>query len=159
MKKLVVFLGLCLVLVSKAFANDLSLVKNSTIQSGACDLTVHLKNGEFKSDLQRCYISVYDVVFGNLNNKRVAVLVSGEGGGGSGCFSYVRVMEKVGGKYKQISNNIDLGDRIDYKKAYIKGNILYVDYYEHGPNDCMACKPTLHKILKLKLINNKLVKI
>ncbi|HEX13392.1 MAG TPA: hypothetical protein ENO40_02770, partial [Desulfurella acetivorans] len=83
MKKLVVFLGLCLVLVSKAFANDLSLVKNSTIQSGACDLTVHLKNGEFKSDLQRCYISVYDVVFGNLNNKRVAVLVSGEGGGGS----------------------------------------------------------------------------
>ncbi len=152
-------LAMCLVIVTKAFSDDLSLVKNSTIQSGACDLKVHLKNGNFKSDAQRCYAGVVDEVFGSLDNKRIVVLVSDENGGGSGSFYYVRIMEKVGKQYKQISNNVELGDRIDYRKAYIKDNVLYVDYYDHGPNDCMACKPSLHKILRLKLINNKLVQI
>lgn len=159
MKKVLAILAMCLVFTTKGFSDDLSLVKNSTIKAGACSLSVNLKNGESKSELLSCYVSAIDVVFGVLNNKRIAVLVSDENGGGSGSFYFVRIMEKISNKYVQVSDNFELGDRINYKKVYIRNNIVYVDFFDRDPNACMACPATVHKILKLKLVNNKLVKI
>lgn len=159
MKKLLAILAICLVFTTGGFSDELSLVKNSTIKAGVGDMSVNLKNGKSNSEFLSCYVSAIDVVFGALNKKRIAVLVSDENGGGSGSFYFVRIMEKISNKYVQVSDNFELGDRIKYKKVYIRNNIVYVDFFDRDPNACMACPSIVHKILKLKLVNNKLVKI
>lgn len=106
------------------------------------DESMTLKNGEYSNIHDRCYASINNVVYGDINrdNQKDAFILLSYSGGGSGIFYYVIPIISKNGKIYQLKPTL-LGDRIDIKSIKIISNALVVNMITQGPDDA-ACCPT-----------------
>ena len=126
---------------------------------------VKLENGQyfkaFPGLAEGLDVRIYKdkIAFGDLNNdnKKDAAVVLTVNEGGSGDFRSLAIMLDKGNEPVHLTS-IGLGDRTIINSIDIQSGIITLDMVIQGPNDGMCC-PTLHKIFKYKLSENKLVEI
>jgi hypothetical protein len=127
--------------------------------------TVKLENGhyfkEFPGLAEGLDVSIYKnkIALGDLNNdnEKDAAVILDVTEGGSGDFRELAIMLNENNEPAYFTS-ISLGDRTIINSIDIQLGIITLNMVVQGPNDGMCC-PTLNKIFKYKLSENKLVEI
>ena len=103
--------------------------------------------------------SKYKIAFGDLNNdkKDDAAVILFSNTGGSGSWIDLAVILNSNGEPIFI-DSVPLGDKTRINSIIINKEIITLDMLIHGPNDAMCC-PTLERIAKYKLSENKLLEV
>lgn len=117
--------------------------------------TIPFENGQFNNG-EGTDLVLYSAV-GDLNGDGLddGAIVFFEEWGGSGRFMQLAVFLYKDGKPVQIGGR-DLEDRSSTKNLEIKHKVLTLDIMLHAPDD-PANSPTVHRIWKYRVKNNKLV--
>jgi len=127
---------------------------------------VRFKNGIYEKPYPNSasviHVGIYKnmIVLGNLNNddEKDAILIIDSYGGGSGHFYELAVVVNNHGKMIHLTS-ADLGDRVVINSISInEEREIILSMVTHGPNDALCC-PTLKKIVRYKLYENKLLEV
>jgi hypothetical protein len=136
-------------------------IANETYSIGNTKIT--LKDGVASTQIEgstgvRKTVLLEGPAFADVNGdgQKDAVLLIKDESGGSGTFYYVAaVLTKS--TTELATNSILLGDRIRIKEISVDNGIIYVTILDKEPTEAMSTKPTIEKILKFKIVGEKLV--
>lgn len=146
--------GLRAQLLSAAYV-EVPGVEPRTVVRLAGDVTEY---GDFTNEPEEPFgdIALGPVVLGNQDLMFTTLTINT---GGTGNFAYV-VAFVPGSNGYQLSGYEGLEDRVIIESFSLsEGNIVTVDYLEHGPNQAMAERPNQKVNLKLRYENGKFTKI
>lgn len=145
----------------------LEVLKNAEYYCESCMGWVKLQDGYYSEEreesgmlfIRETWIAEDIVVYGDLNSdsKEDAVVIIVSNFGGSGVFVELVVMINDKGNPLYLDSEI-LGDRIIINSIAVESSEIILDMVIQGPDDPLCC-PTLEKIVRYKISENKLVEI
>lgn len=145
----------------------IELLENAEYYSLFLEKRIKLTNGLYEEPppepemASHCEVGIYKgkVALGDLNNdgeEDAAVILDGTCGG-SGSFRELAIIINQDGKPYYLTSK-DLGDRVVINSITIQLGEIILDMVIHGPEDGLCC-PSVPKIFKYKLAENKIIEI
>ncbi len=145
----------------------LEVLKNAEYYCEACMGWVKLQGGYYSEEreesgmlfIRETWIAEDIVVYGDLNSdgREDAAVIIVSNFGGSGVFVELAVMINDKGNPLYLDSEI-LGDRIIINSITIESGEIILDIVIQGPDDALCC-PTFEKIVRYKILENKLVEM